>query len=201
VKDSDLNRMYRDQGAFDPNGTVAKKVRRVLDFLRRAFPEKTPELERYNVVNLYCLVSVLLDRYASHDLEDPLATWFLAFEQERRENEERPEEERDVSLVEYRRLISQSTDAEESIQARLDVYERRFFEAYPNIEQKDPERAFSHEQRLAIFRRDEGICQLRLACNGDRVTWGLWHADHRVPTRLVGRPQLLTVRSPVSHAI
>lgn len=187
VKDADLNRMYRDQVAFDPTGAIAKKIRRVLDFLHRAFPEKTPELERYNVINLYCLVSVLLDRYVSHDLEKPVATWFLAFERERRANEELPEEERDVSLVEYRRLISQSTDAEESIQARLDVYERRFFEAYPEIEQKDSERAFSHEQRLAIFRRDEGICQLRLVCNGDRVTWGHWHADHRVPHTLGGK--------------
>lgn len=72
-------------------------------------------------------------------------------------------------------------------QSRLDLFERRFFEAYPEIEQKDPERAFSHEQRLAIFRRDEGLCQLRLACNGDRVTWGHWHADHRVPHTLGGK--------------
>jgi hypothetical protein len=187
VKDADLNRMYRDQAVFDPGGAVAKKIRRVLDFLNRAFPERTPELERYNVINLYCLVSVLLDRYVSHDLEKPLAAWFLAFEQERNANEELPEEERDVSLVEYRRLISQSTDAEESIRARLDVYERRFFEAYPDIEQKDSERTFSHEQRLAIFRRDEGICQLRLGCDGERVAWGHWHADHRVPHTLGGK--------------
>jgi hypothetical protein len=187
VKDADLNRMYRNQTAFDPNSAVAKKIRRVLDFLYRAFPERTPELERYNVINLYCLISVLLDRYVSHELEKPLAAWFLTFEQERSANEELPEEERDVSLVEYRRLVSQSTDAEESIQARLDVYERRFFEAYPDIEQKDPERTFSHEQRLAIFRRDEGICQPRLGCNGERVTWGHWHADHRVAHALGGK--------------
>jgi hypothetical protein len=30
----------------------------------------------------------------------------------------------------------------------------------------DPQRGFSHEQRLAIFRRDGGVCQLRLRCKG-----------------------------------
>ncbi|MDZ7823559.1 MAG: hypothetical protein U5K75_05615 [Ahrensia sp.] len=54
VKDSDLNKMYSDNTSIDPKGTIAKKVKRTFDFLLQAFPEKTPELERYNVINLYC---------------------------------------------------------------------------------------------------------------------------------------------------
>jgi hypothetical protein len=187
VKDSDLNRMYRQQIRFDARGPNAKKVRRVYDFLERAFPEKTPELERYNVITLYCLVSLLLDGYSAHNLEKPLNEWFLNFEEERRADEQKPEEDRDLSLVEYRRLISQSTDAEESIRSRLEMFERRFFAAVPSIEPKDPIRAFSHEQRLAIYRRDNGTCQLKLKCDGTRVSWGHWHADHRVPHTLGGK--------------
>ena len=122
----------------------------------------------------------MLDGYAAHGQEDHVAKWFLAFEAERRAEEVKPEEQRDLSLVEYRRLISQSTDAEESIRARLDMFERRFFSAYPDIEPKDAVRAFSHEQRLAIYRRDNGICQLRIKCDGAKVSWGHWHADHKV---------------------
>jgi hypothetical protein len=87
---------------------------------------------------------------------------------------------RTCNFVEYRRLISQSTDSEESIAARLDFFERRFFSAAPDIEPKDPQRGFSHEQRLAIFRRDGGICQLRLRCEGIKVSWDHWHADHKI---------------------
>jgi hypothetical protein len=79
------------------------------------------------------------------------------------------------------RLISQSTDSEESIAARLEFIEKRFFDAVPDIEPKDPQRGFSHEQRLAIFRRDGGFCQLKLRCEGNKVTWDHWHADHKVP--------------------
>ncbi len=181
VKDADLNRMYKEQSDFDPAGVQGKKVRRVYDFLNRAFSEKTPELERYNVITLYCLASLLIDGYVIHDLEKPVADWFLTFEAERRAQEDKPEDERDLSLVEYRRLVSQSTDAEESIRARLDMFERRFFAAYPHIEPKDTIRAFSHEQRLAIYRRDNGVCQLKLHCDGAKVGWGHWHADHKVP--------------------
>ncbi len=181
VRDSDLNRMYEDHKDFDVEGKTAKKVKRVLDFLYRAFPEKTPELERYNVITLYCLVSVLLDGYVSDGLEKKLSTWFLAFETERKANEDLDDEKKDLQLVEYRRLISQSTDSEESISARLEVFEKRFFDAVPDIEPKDPQRGFSHEQRLAIFRRDGGHCKLKLRCDGVKVGWEHWHADHKTP--------------------
>jgi len=181
VKDADLNRMYEKHSNFDAAGSKARKIKKTYDFLAQAFPEKTPELERYNVINLYCIASALIDGYVWKDLAKPLADWFIAFETERRANEDKPDEERDWSLTEYRRLTSQSTDAEESIRARLDVLERRFFLAYPNIEPIDPIRGFSHEQRLAIYRRDGGRCQLRLKCEGEKVGWDNWHADHKVP--------------------
>lgn len=181
VKDADLNRMYEDEIGFDRDGQKAKKVRKTYDFLAKAFPEKTPELERYNVINLYCLASLLIDGYVWQDLAAPLADWFIKFESNRRANDALQDEERDWSLVEYKRLTSYSTDAEESIGARLKMIEERFFLANPDIELIDPLRSFSHEQRVAIYRRDKGHCQLRLRCNGEKVSWDNWHADHIKP--------------------
>lgn len=187
VRDADLNKMYRDHAGFDTAGAKAKKVRRVYDFLLRAFPQRTPELERYNVITLYSLVSLLLDGYAVHGVETCLATWFVSFEKERHADEQKPEDERDIGFVDYRRLISHSTDTEESIRARLDMFERRFLSEYPNIEPKDPVRSFSHEQRLAIYRRDNGVCQVRISCDGVKVVWDHWHADHVIPHTRGGR--------------
>jgi hypothetical protein len=42
VRDADLNRLYEKQGQFDPEGKIARKVKRVFDVLHRAFPDKTP---------------------------------------------------------------------------------------------------------------------------------------------------------------
>jgi hypothetical protein len=137
VRDGDLNRIYRENTTFDTSGKTAKKVRRVLDYLLRAFPEKTPELERYNAISLYCLVSTLIEGYAHIGTGADLANWFIAFETDRRENDRLNEESRDPSLVEYKRLTSYSTDAEESIRSRLEYLEKLFFSAYPDIELKD----------------------------------------------------------------
>jgi hypothetical protein len=187
IKDADLNRMYDAHRSFDINGTKARKVTKVYDYLLRAFPEKTPELERYSVITLYCLASSLIERYAWAETEPRIRDWFIGFEGERRANDDMADEEKDIQLLEYRRLVSQSTDAEESVRARLETMERRFFAACPDIELKDPIRGFSHEQRLAIFRRDAGICQIRLKCDGISVSWGDWHADHRVPHTAGGK--------------
>ncbi len=187
VKDVDLNRMYKKNENFNHTGAVAKKIKKTLDFLIEAFPEKTPELERYNVITLYALSSLLIDKYIYNNAARSLASWFIAFEGERAQNELADENDRDTSLIEYRRMTSQSTDAEESIKGRLEIMEKRFFQSVPNLELKDPTRGFSPEQRLAIFRRDNGVCQVKIKCSGDRVTWDNWHADHIQPYSTGGK--------------
>ena len=44
----------------------------------------------------------------------------------------------------------------------------------PDIQQKDDQRLFSREQRLAIFRRDGGICLVKVKCNGVKCEWDAW---------------------------
>lgn len=187
VRDSDLNRMYGENGQFDKTGKTARKVRRVLEYLARAFPEKTPELERYNVITLYCLGSILLENYVHAGTEKQLADWFIRFETERRAAESSSEDERDPQIIEYRRLTSYSTDGEESIRGRLEFMEKRFFLECPDIEPVDIIRAYTPEQRLAIYRKNDGCCQLKLACNGEKLHWHDWHADHILPHSKGGR--------------
>ena len=59
--------MYEKHKDFDPNGSKAKKCRKVLDFLYMAFPSKTPELERFNLISLYSVSSQLLEKYVVKD--------------------------------------------------------------------------------------------------------------------------------------
>ncbi len=87
----------------------------------------------------------------------------------------------DPELLAYKERTSHSTDAQDSIQWRHDYLLRKFFKAVPNIEQFDNQRLFTHEQRLAIYRRDAGLCQLRLRCSGEKCEWDAWEADHIIP--------------------
>lgn len=54
--------------------------------------------------------------------------------------------------------------------------------AFPDLVPLDETREFSPEQRLAIYRRDRGICQLKDHCEGKKMGWDdNWHIDHKVP--------------------
>ena len=181
VRDSDLNRMYQENSDFDTNSKEAKKTKRVLDYLLRAFPDKTPELERYNVITLYCLVSTLLENFVHENTEKSLAEWFIAFETSRRAQENIDEEDRAPQLIEYRRLTSQSTDSVESIRFRVELVEEKFFLEFPDVPTIDKIRSFTQEQRLAIYRRDKGSCQIKTHCDGEKLVWSGWHADHIIP--------------------
>jgi len=180
VRNSNLNKMYADYVDFDPKSLRARRIRRVLEYLSWAFTEKTPELERYSVLSLYALVSHCMMRYDMHGRHDDLRKWFLAFEANRAAQDAVAMDLCDPELLAYKERTSHSTDAQDSIQWRHDFLLRKFFEAVPDIEQLDNQRLFTHEQRLAIFRRDGGICRLKLRCEGTKCEWDAWEADHVV---------------------
>lgn len=182
VKNADLNRMYDGNRDFDSKGATAKAVRRVLDFLAAAFSEKTPELERYNVIALYCVVSELLRQYVIDEVRPIFHDWFIGFDKTRRDQELKPlEEDADPEWITYREKISHSTDAAESIRWRMEFLMRNLLEYMPALSRKDGQRDFTHVQKLAIFRRDKGVCQLKLKCDGVKLTWDDWHCDHITP--------------------
>lgn len=181
VKNADLNRMYEEHGHFESSCREAKAVRRVLDLLADVFKEKTPELTRYNVISLYCMADELLASYVRDEFEPLLRNWFLEFEMQRMEQEKLSEDEADAEWVTYKEKISHSTDSEDSIRWRMDFMLRGFLIKNPTLRLKDENRGFTHQQRLAVFRRDDGICQVKFKCDGAKLRWDEWQCDHRTP--------------------
>lgn len=171
VKNSDLNRMYETHQGFDMSGTTAKAVRRTLSLLAEVFPDKTPELERYNVIALYCIFAELQRVYVIANIKSELRGWFLDFEGKRRSQEALDEDHGDAEWVAYKERISHSTDAQESIRFRMDFMLRHLLDRFPTLPLKDNQRDFTHMQKLAVFRRDNQICQVRIKCDGVRVEW------------------------------
>lgn len=180
VKNSDLNRMYETHQGFDMSGTTAKAVRRTLSLLAEVFPDKTPELERYNVIALYCIFAELQRVYVIANIKSELRGWFLDFEGKRRSQEALDEDHGDAEWVAYKERISHSTDAQESIRFRMDFMLRHLLDRFPTLPLKDNQRDFTHVQKLAVFRRDNQICQVRIKCDGVRVEWDDWHCDHKL---------------------
>lgn len=181
VKNADLNKMYKNNREFDVACAKAKKCRKVLDFLYAAFPTKTPELERFNLISLYSVTSQLLEGYVIRERAADFAQWFIEFETFRRAQEKLSEGEADNEMLLYHEKTSHSTDAMDSISWRHEFLLRKFFEAIPNVELKDDQRLFTYEQRLAIYRRDKGLCKIGIKCHGEKCEWDNWTADHVTP--------------------
>ncbi|HDY69031.1 MAG TPA: DUF262 domain-containing protein [Candidatus Scalindua sp.] len=181
VKDADLNKMYKGNRDFDTKSNAAKSVLRTLTRFDKMYPTKTPELTRYNVVSLYCVVAELLSHYVIHEIEDDFFDWFIRFETTRREQETKSEDEASPEWVSYKEKISHSTDSADSIRHRMEFMQRNLLETFPSLSRKDNQRDFTHVQKLTIFRRDKGICQLHIKCDGGKLIWDDWQCDHIVP--------------------
>ncbi len=55
---------------------------------------------------------------------------------------------------------------------------------------KDPnsDSRFSEKQRLKIYIRDKGLCQIKDKCDGKKkLAWNNWHADHKEPISKGGK--------------
>ena len=178
IKNLDLNKMYEEHRSFDSQSASAKSVRRVLRILLDVFPEETPEMERYNVVALYCVISEILENHVIAEIQSDLKGWFLDFEERRREEEENSAEDASAEWLAYKDKISHSNDAEESIRFRMDFMLKDLFGCFPHLTRKDGQRGFSHAQRLAVFRKSRGYCQAKIACQGEHLAWSNWHCDH-----------------------
>jgi hypothetical protein len=199
IKNAELNRMYEANTKFDPKSPEAKAVLRTLTVLAETFPEKTPELERHNVISLYCMVSEMQRQYAFDQIRPHLHDWFLEFETERRSQEEKPDEVIDAEWATYSAKISHSTDTGDSIRWRMDFMLRHFLERFPTVQRKDNQRGFTHAQRLAVFRRDKGHCQLQVKCSGSKLTWDDWHCDHTMPWTAGGKTTVENARAACSE--
>lgn len=181
IKNTDLEKLFKDNQAFDLNSVKAKKVRRVLDFLSLAFPEKTPELKKFNAISLYIIASQMLETFVVKDRASEIGNWFIDFETWRQQDDKKSVDERDSEMVSYLEKTSHATDSQDSLKSRHEVLLRRLHETIPNFVPLDSRRTYTEEQRLAIFRRDGSICQVRLKCEGKKCEWDNWHADHRNP--------------------
>lgn len=181
VKNADLNGMYKEQKELDAKGKEAKAILRNLNILDGIFQEKTPELERYNVISLYCLIAELDRQYVLSEVREKLLEWFMDFEAKRRTQEETPEDQADPEWMAYKEKISHSTDAEDSIRWRMEFMFRHLLERFPSLSLKDNQREFSNVQKLVVFRRDKGLCQVKVKCAGGKLSWDDWHCDHKVP--------------------
>ncbi len=170
---------------FDRNSPRARKFKRVINFLARAFPEKSPELAtKVNLTTLYTVASESLEKYAIATRPKAFSKWFTDFERRRKSIENIPEDQIDEDMRSYQYVVIQATQSLASQQERRRILMRDMLATISDLKLLDDQRQFTQEQRLAIFyKSDDGKCvnpndnpECDTVC-----TWENFHADHILP--------------------
>jgi hypothetical protein len=150
-----------------PQSIIAKS-RKVNDILSLIFNTKCPNINRSYALSLYWLVSKILDTYTINPNEyHIIKDNFIRLDTDRLLAAERDYSNPGDDLFEnLSDSMSRSTDGKEGIEIRHEIIGQFLFaginlQQLPNL---DPRRAFTNEEKLIIYRRDNGQCHLE--CNG-----------------------------------
>ncbi len=185
VKAPSLRRMYQDRQNFDKQSTTAKRVVRHLNYMARVLKDSPPEMDiKWGFIDLYLLISKLYETHALTGREDDFTIFYIAFEQERRPAMQDPSDllasgrsTWDRDMYDYIEAFVRSGGTKRNIEERHEIYKRRFLYDIPDLVPKDLTRAFSRDERMVIWRRDDETCQ---NC-GRKIEFEEMHADHIVP--------------------
>jgi len=184
-----LKDMYEKNRTFKNDSTKAKRIRYVLSFLAKAFPQKTPELNKVNALSLYILASELLGKYAISGSYKEFAQWFLDFEKRRQEDEAIDADQRNQDWMQYQLYLSQATASQAALKHRHNVLISDILQEIPNLGLLDDQREYDYQQRIAIFRKSNGECANPYDNPDCQVTceWDNFHADHILAWTAAGK--------------
>jgi hypothetical protein len=131
----------------------------------------------YFILSLYLLLRHLDTYYVFGKDEHPILRKFVSDFYQRWKKDDRE----DADLVWFRDNRRQT---KENIENRDTIIRGIFFSQYPNMLSKDTQRTFNEAQRIVIYRRDKGLCQMCLKEGKSPlealVPWSDYNADHIV---------------------
>lgn len=156
ISPRNLYEFFTKYWEISTSSNVYRRVVKVLNYLVKAFKKKTGQLDKGSwIVNIYLLTSHLMDNYVMRKQENNLKEFFKKFYDEIWDAEDSGDKE----LVRFDFANSSGTTSEKNIKIRYDLMLKRFIEQY-NPQRLDEERLFSHKQKLEIYDRDGGVCQI-----------------------------------------
>jgi hypothetical protein len=183
TKFRNLQEMYTTYRTTRPPETVTNTVKKVLNFLDKQFGEDA-KVVKFNAdfISLYLLGKHIIENYVTSENDNTrLKEFFINFAIKVGEIES-SEKEEDIPYFEYKTYRKTSADSKNSIEKRFNILLSKFLEFNPTLLPKDPNRNFNYWEKLAIYYRDKGICQLKISekCKG-KTSFDEGVADHKIP--------------------
>ena len=183
LKAPDLKHMYETQQNFDPQGPIAKRIRRILNYLHRALTPETPEMNiKWGFVDLYWLISMLDKEFVLKNREQDFQNFYRTFEERRRSVDDTEDlvqsnDHLDGKLFKYIEAFQRSGAIKKNIEMRHYVYKCWFHSLNPDLLPKDPIRKYMDSERVLIWRLSQEKC----AICGKSISFEEMEADHIIP--------------------
>lgn len=185
IRPASIRRTYESNKTITTQVPAVAKVEKTFRYISKAFKNNhSPQLKRFSIITLSYLVTEMLEEYDLREHADEFAKSYLDFELKRKLNEELPEEKRNSKLLAYTNAAR--SDSLQDMQYRHELLKSHIVGSIPSLILKDETRDFQSEQRIAIFWRDNGICQM---C-GVKCEENNFHADHIKPHKSGGKTQI-----------
>jgi hypothetical protein len=182
------------------DGSTMARAKKILEILGKTFPAKCPHINRSYALSLYWAISRILKIYSVLDAElskikDNFERLNVARLEAGKRDYSNPD---DADLQDLSVSMSHGTDGSEGIETRNDILMQFLFDkvdlqALPTL---DPQRDFTHEEKLILYHRAGGLCQLAFQGNacGRPIDFDSAAIDHILPHSKGGRTELTNGR-------
>jgi HNH endonuclease len=160
-----LDKLYEHYKNAAFGKEAISRARRILNMLAEVFTEKNPRLNRSYVLSLYWLLSRITEIYSIPPEHYPrIRENFESLDDARLQAMSRNYSDKPADEVydELSDSMSRGTDGAERIGDRHDILSQFLFKGVPLVPYPtlDPKRQFTHEEKLIVWRKDKGRCQL-----------------------------------------
>lgn len=175
-----LKELYGKYSQKSPPGYILSNVKKYLNFLNRSFGEDASIIKRRgDFIPIYLLYSYLNKKYITQGIEIDFKKFTIDFlsKVENTSIQDTTIDVEDIPYRDFKRWRSAGALSSRSFRERFKIILGKFLERLPNMELKDEKRLFDYGQKLAIYYRDNGICQI---CH-HKVQFDKSEVDHKVP--------------------
>jgi hypothetical protein len=176
VKYRNLEEMYATYKKTRPSESVTNMITKTLNFLDRQFGDDSKVIQfRADFISIYLLAKHLLEHYAVDTSNVSLKDFFTQFAAKVGQVES--SEGDNAPYYDYKTYRRTSADSRNSIEKRFNLILTKFLEFNQSLQPKDSKRNYEQWEKLAIYDRDKGICQL---CS-QRTPFDKGTVDHKIP--------------------
>lgn len=177
VKYRNLEKLYRLYKEVEVPQNILDHVTGTFNFLNTSLQnDKQVVRFRADVLSMYQLASILRRHYAITGKDAQFHDFVLSFLVQVGQAMENPTYDNPTPYFIYGTARSSSADSKTSLEGRTNVILAKFLEFLPTLQHKDPVRIFDYWQKLAIYYKDKGICQV---C-GAQTPFDQGEADHKI---------------------